>query len=160
MAPAERLLVVLCVLILAFATGWGSQDSPSSSKSPFDAGGSVETTTTESASPVKARASQSNVSGQVLVVTDVTVESLDFSIIEDECSGRELQANESCVLVIRFSPRAKGLRSTLLRIKVSPDKPFGPATLEGSGGRPSLPKPSIPAPPTVFDPDDSIRGSE
>jgi hypothetical protein len=77
-----------------------------------------------------------NLSGQAVRVVTVSIASSEFVLVGDACTNVVLQNGDSCIISIKFTPQANGLRTASL--SVMPNQGLaGSVELKGVGGIPN-----------------------
>jgi hypothetical protein len=77
-----------------------------------------------------------NLSGQAVRVVTVSISGSEFVLVGDACTNVFLQNGDSCIISIKFTPQANGLRTA--NLSVAPSQGLaGSVTLNGVGGFPS-----------------------
>jgi len=64
----------------------------------------------------------SNVGSSEVVLGNALIESSEFSIVNDNCSGKKIPISGSCSLGVIFSPTSPGIKSTYISIPSNPIK--------------------------------------
>lgn len=74
-----------------------------------------------------------NQGSYTLTISNTTVTTANFAVVQDNCANTTLAVNASCLVTVRFTPQVAGSQSGQLELATDSVTPIQPVSLRGQG---------------------------